>query len=190
MFLHMLSITFSQSLQTSTPLPLVLIIESLLFFINFNSVLSQHRTSSHNILCYECENAFSNTLCNSDTQLTDCEDAFDTCQTIIHYSGLFCCCFFFYLFICWCVYSTIEISEKMTITKSCTRNTSCWDQKLSSEALHPCYPSKKYTWTCVDCCWDDKCNRDNAISIENSKFLIFTTTTISISLFNWFYFGH
>ena len=44
-------------------------------------------TSGDAIKCYSCENEESNTMCNTDTNLQECDTGFDTCQTTVSLSG-------------------------------------------------------------------------------------------------------
>ncbi|XP_074650556.1 uncharacterized protein LOC141905544 isoform X2 [Tubulanus polymorphus] len=90
--------------------------------------------------CYECENEHSNFMCMSDFNIVECARGFDTCQTLISYS---------------------ERSEKLSISKICTKNQSCHAQINATRARMPCDLTKN-SWVCTTCCHTDKCNLNGA----------------------------
>lgn len=84
--------------------------------------------------CYHCTNEKTNIHCVDDFNLQSCDKEMDTCQTITSYS---------------------DISEKLTILKSCTTNVSCHLQKQEYERSCNVAASD---WVCVYCCHHNKCN--------------------------------
>lgn len=82
--------------------------------------------------CYQCTNEKTNIHCVDDFNLQSCDK--DTCQTITSYS---------------------DVSEKLTILKSCTTNVSCHRQRQEYERSCNVEASD---WVCVYCCHHDKCN--------------------------------
>ena len=109
--------------------------------INFERHYDEHDL----LKCYKCENVLSNTMCNSDLRIATCDPEFNTCQTIEFYS---------------------DVSRKLTISKTCTMNTSCVAQSQIAAEQFPCDPGSRSSWICVRCCHSDKCNREaGAISL-------------------------
>ncbi|XP_056012082.1 U-scoloptoxin(05)-Cw1a-like [Ostrea edulis] len=84
--------------------------------------------------CYECTNEETNIHCIDDYNLQLCGQGMDTCQTITSYS---------------------DVSEKLSILKSCTTNVSCHLQKQEYDNSCRFVSSD---WICVYCCQRDKCN--------------------------------
>ena len=127
------------------------------------------------MLCYTCENKESNAMCSNPDDIETCEPDMDTCQTIVSYSGnntimkkkleivmtlnLNFCFFFF-----------TDISEKLSIIKSCTKNISCELQINATRIERPCDKSRP-SWICTTCCYDDACNVDAAFATSASWFL-------------------
>lgn len=85
--------------------------------------------------CYECDNELTNNFCMSDLNLHSCEQGLDTCQTIVAYS---------------------EVSEKLSIIKTCSVNASCHTQMQENTDL-PC-DKHRSSWVCTSCCHEDGCN--------------------------------
>lgn len=90
--------------------------------------------------CYTCENARDNDACNKDGP-TDCEPTMDTCQTIVDYSA---------------------VSEKLSINKICTMNTSCGLQVNETSSLCVNGMTSSRTSACTFCCSEDACNVSRA----------------------------
>jgi hypothetical protein len=89
--------------------------------------------------CYVCANAPTNEACNK-PETVDCEPEMDTCQTIVAYS---------------------DISEKLSIIKSCTKNISCHHQMYATADSSACDLSAS-SFVCTSCCYDDGCNVSSA----------------------------
>ncbi|GAB1606938.1 uncharacterized protein LOC115222915 [Argonauta hians] len=85
--------------------------------------------------CYECDNELTNNFCMSELNLQDCGPGLDTCQTIVAYS---------------------DVSEKLSIIKTCTVNTSCHIQQEENKRI-PCDKTQN-NWICTSCCHVDGCN--------------------------------
>ncbi|XP_078326595.1 uncharacterized protein LOC144622956 [Crassostrea virginica] len=100
--------------------------------ITLHLALLSGRVSS--LSCYHCTNEMTNIHCVDDFNLQACETGMDTCQTITSYS---------------------DVSEKLTILKSCTTNVSCHLQRQEYETSCNVVTSD---WVCVYCCHNDKCN--------------------------------
>ncbi|KAK2164535.1 hypothetical protein LSH36_62g03004 [Paralvinella palmiformis] len=71
--------------------------------------------------CYMCENEESNFMCINEN-LKECEPGMDTCQTIVAYS---------------------DVSEKLSITKTCTKSQACSAQVNATLDTVPCDSSSE-----------------------------------------------
>ncbi|XP_061170196.1 prostate stem cell antigen-like [Saccostrea echinata] len=89
---------------------------------------------SESLNCYQCTNEKTNIHCVDDYNVQRCDRGMDTCQTITSYS---------------------DVSERLSILKSCTTNVSCHLQK--QEYYRSCNLVSP-GWVCVYCCHHDKCN--------------------------------
>eukprot|EP00105_Crassostrea_gigas_P035680 XP_019919828.1 PREDICTED: uncharacterized protein LOC105320744 [Crassostrea gigas] len=110
---------------TGTLCPLILFWTSLIHLALLPASVSP-------LSCYQCTNEKTNIHCVDDFNLRSCDK--DTCQTITSYS---------------------DVSEKLTILKSCTTNASCHNQRQEYERSCNVEASD---WVCVYCCHHDKCN--------------------------------
>ncbi|XP_064646538.1 ly6/PLAUR domain-containing protein 6B-like [Lineus longissimus] len=92
--------------------------------------------------CFTCENENSNYYCMSDYDVKECEQGYDTCQTIVSY---------------------LDSSEKLSISKTCSKNTSCYMQMNATVDKYPC-DTDYGNWICTTCCHEDGCNKSGAWS--------------------------
>ncbi|XP_063412745.1 uncharacterized protein LOC134695426 [Mytilus trossulus] len=107
-------------------------------------------TDCHGLMCYKCENERNNFLCVGEYNLKQCDSGFDTCQTTVSYS---------------------EVSEQLSIIKTCTKNSSCHLQiKEHSESV-PCDQTGS-SWICTTCCNEDACNLNTATSKASFSFVL------------------
>ncbi|XP_029649167.1 uncharacterized protein LOC115222915 [Octopus sinensis] len=95
--------------------------------------------------CYECDNELTNNFCMSDLNLHECGPALDTCQTIVAYS---------------------DVSEKLSIIKTCSVNASCHIQKQENKDI-PCDKNQN-KWICTSCCHEDGCNISGQQFVQSS----------------------
>ncbi|KAL5005931.1 hypothetical protein ScPMuIL_017089 [Solemya velum] len=112
--------------------------------------------------CYVCDNENSNSLCTSEQNVVECGENFDTCQTIVDYSA---------------------VSEKLSIIKTCTKNSSCDSQKDATHDM-PCDPTAG-DWICTSCCYNDKCNFNGSCSnqLVNLLYLLILILAIGLRIF-------
>lgn len=113
--------------------------------------------------CYVCEDQETNSPCMVNSTLKGCPEGFDTCQTIVTYS---------------------DITEKLSIYKTCSKNASCSIQKLEMESHLECDTSKD-SWLCSTCCYESGCNRN--IYTSGSQHNHITNARTPVILLNWLF---
>ncbi|XP_069108346.1 ly6/PLAUR domain-containing protein 2-like isoform X2 [Argopecten irradians] len=110
------------------------------------------------IRCYTCDNEQSNTMCVGEHTMVECGTDMDTCQTIIDFSA----------------------TETMSIIKTCTKNSSCFLQRLEHDDI-PCDTNNK-RWMCINCCHSDGCNINKASDFRSvNDILSLTAASVSVS---------
>lgn len=111
------------------------------------------------LLCYNCDNEPNNFLCVGEYNLRPCDSGFDTCQTIVSYS---------------------DVSETLSIIKTCTKNSSCQLQIREHENHVPCDQTGS-SWICTSCCNEDACNLNGGpTSNLISSYLIFAVIFLTV----------
>ena len=72
-----------------------------------------------------------------------------------------------------------EVSEKLAITKTCTKNVSCELQINATIYEMPCDQSLS-SWVCTNCCHDDACNYDAASHLNGFHWIPIIFATFSV----------
>ena len=78
-----------------------------------------------------------------------------------------------------CTLYISEVSEKLAITKSCTKNVSCELQVNATMDDMPCDQSHN-SWVCTNCCHEDACNYDGALQLNGFHWIPIIFATFSV----------
>ena len=76
--------------------------------------------------------------------------------------------------------SISDVSEKLSIIKTCTKNVSCDLQINATRDITPCDKTLD-SWICTSCCYDDACNVDGA-NINHVSQLFYTVPLVAFVL--------
>ena len=87
-------------------------------------------------------------------------------------------------------YYSSDVIEKLSIIKTCTKNTSCYLQKAERQMtkdLDVTCDSTQDNWICTDCCYDDGCNISEAGNLNAlyANVIILCFVQIVTSKFLW-----
>ncbi|KAK2193447.1 hypothetical protein NP493_13g14023 [Ridgeia piscesae] len=95
-------------------------------------------------------------MCINEDNLFPCEAGMDTCQTTVSFS---------------------DVSQKVSIIKTCTKNASCERQVNATRISTPCDRSYS-SWICTTCCYDDACN----VNVATTARVSMTTVVVALTL--------